>query len=153
MLNRSVEIVGTKMSMHHHSHGKHAHEQAPKSDFIIANLEKETSAGTLHALSELQDLSKKDPKAFARVLAEVNEKVDTSFLSIDKDGKSHGDLQIVGFDKCGGLIMKDENDELFDPRVNLKNGILEIRRPLDIPAVDTTSGARAQSTWMPQSSN
>jgi len=74
-----------------------------------------------------------NPKAFAKALADVNEKVDRPFLSIDKDGHSRGDLTIVGFDKCGGLIMKDKNNELFDPRVNLKNGILEITRPLVIP--------------------
>lgn len=109
----------------------HSREKEPNSDFIVANFEKETSSGTLHALTELQELSKKDPKAFAKVLEKVNAKVDTSYLSIGPDGKSRGDLEIVGFDKGGSLILKDKStDELFDPRVNLKNGILEIRRPI-----------------------
>lgn len=108
-------------------------EKEPNSDFIVANFEKETASGTLHALSELQELSKKDPKAFAKVLEKVNAKVDTSYLSIGEDGKSRGDLEIVGFDKGGSLILKDKStDELFDPRVNLKNGILEISRPITV---------------------
>ncbi len=45
-----------------------------------------------------------------------------------KDGNGHGDLSIVGFDKCAGLVMKDKNNELFDPRVNFENGILEITK-------------------------
>lgn len=114
-----------------HAVKHHSRDKEPNSDFIVANLEKETASGTLHALTELQELSKKDPKAFAKVLEKVNAKVDTSFLSIDKDGRSHGDLEIVGFDKGGSLILKDKStDELFDPRINLKNGILEIRRPI-----------------------
>lgn len=114
-----------------HAAKHNSREKEPNSDFIVANFEKETAAGTLHALTELQELSKKDPKAFAKVLEKVNGKVDTSYLSIGPDGKSRGDLEIVGFDKAGSLILKDKStDELFDPRVNLKNGILEIRRPI-----------------------
>lgn len=114
-----------------HAAKHHSREKEPNSDFIVANFEKETSSGTLHALTELQELSKQDPKAFAKVLEKVNAKVDTSYLSIGPDGKSRGDLEIVGFDKGGSLILKDKStDELFDPRVNLKNGILEIRRPI-----------------------
>lgn len=120
------------MSRDSHAARSQTREKEPNSDFVVANFEKQTAAGTLHALTELQELSQKDPKNFAKMLAKVNERVDTSFLAIDKDGKSRGDLEIVGFDKCGSLIMKDKStDTLFDPKVNLKNGILEITRPLN----------------------
>ena len=54
-----------------HAVKHHSREKEPNSDFIVANFEKETAPGTLHALSELQELSKKDPKAFAKVLEKV----------------------------------------------------------------------------------